>query len=249
MFTQMRALHAIQRMRAVNAAYGTGQRPHRITTRDVLDFATLQGSRTNSLAAVTGSLTPGEKADLLVIQAEDLNNMPLNDPIGTVVLGSDARNIRAVLINGEPRKWNGHVLDVDLSALRREVGASREYVLNTRLREHPPSSSPALGLSPEGMVAGVTRFPVRGWLSYGLECVSRTWGSGSGRFGERTAQGWARMGSGASARPAVRLIRRSCSSRALRRAGRRPSAPGAWCGPSALLMPSTIGSSTVCGAV
>lgn len=131
MFTQMRALHAIQRMRAVNAAYGTDQQPSRITTHDVLDFATLQGARTNGLAAVTGSLTVGKKADLLVVQAEDLNNMPLNDPIGTIVLGSDARNISAVLINGEPRKWDGRVLDVDLAALRGEVHASREYVLNT----------------------------------------------------------------------------------------------------------------------
>ncbi|MFF4260057.1 amidohydrolase family protein [Streptomyces sp. NPDC001663] len=131
MFTQMRALHAIQRMRAVNAAYGTDQQPSRITTHDVLDFATLQGAHTNGLAGVTGSLTPGKKADLLVIQAEDLNNMPLNDPIGTVVLGSDARNISAVLINGEPRKWDGHVLDVNLAALRGEVHGSREYVLHT----------------------------------------------------------------------------------------------------------------------
>ncbi|MGW3646254.1 amidohydrolase family protein [Streptomyces sp. NPDC000878] len=131
MFTQMRALHAIQRMRAVNAAYGTDRQPSRITTYDVLDFATLQGARTNGLAAITGSLTPGKKADLLVVRAEDLNNMPLNDPIGTIVLGSDARNISAVLIDGEPRKWNGQVLDVDLAALRDEVHASREYVLNT----------------------------------------------------------------------------------------------------------------------
>ncbi|RPE27160.1 cytosine/adenosine deaminase-related metal-dependent hydrolase [Streptomyces sp. Ag109_O5-1] len=131
MFTQMRALHAIQRMRAVNAAYGTDRQPSRITTHDVLDFATLQGARANGLADVTGSLTPGKKADLLVIRAEDLNNMPLNDPIGTIVLGSDARNISAVLINGEPRKWAGQVLDVDLAALRDEVHASREYVLNT----------------------------------------------------------------------------------------------------------------------
>ncbi|WP_407111165.1 amidohydrolase family protein [Streptomyces sp. DSM 116494] len=131
MFTQMRALHAIQRMRAVNAAHGTDVQPSRITTHDVLDFATLQGARTNGLAGVTGSLTPGKKADLLVVQAEDLNNMPLNDPIGTLVLGSDARNISAVLINGEPRKWNGQVLDVDLPALRAQVHASREYVLNT----------------------------------------------------------------------------------------------------------------------
>jgi cytosine/adenosine deaminase-related metal-dependent hydrolase len=131
MFTQMRALHAIQRMRAVNAVHGSDEQPARITSRDVLDFATLQGARTNGLADVTGSLTPGKKADLLVIRAEDLNNMPLNDPIGTVVLGSDARNISAVLVNGEPRKWNGHVIGVDLTALRDEVHASREHVLNT----------------------------------------------------------------------------------------------------------------------
>ncbi|MEY9931473.1 cytosine/adenosine deaminase-related metal-dependent hydrolase [Catenulispora sp. GP43] len=137
MFTQMRALHAIQRMRAVNAAYGTDRQPSRITTHDVLDFATLQGARTNGLAAVTGSLTPGKKADLLVVQAEDLNTMPLNDPIGTIVLGSDARNISAVLINGEPRKWDGRVLDVDLATLRSEVHASREHVLKPDTARSP----------------------------------------------------------------------------------------------------------------
>jgi cytosine/adenosine deaminase-related metal-dependent hydrolase len=131
MFTQMRALLAIQRMRAVNAAYGTSDAPSRITAHDVLDFATLQGARTNGLGGVAGSLTPGKKADLLVVEAEDLNNMPLNDPVGTLVLGVDARNITAVLVDGRPLKWNGRVLDVDLPALRAEVGASRDHILNT----------------------------------------------------------------------------------------------------------------------
>lgn len=131
LFTQMRALLAIQRMRAVNAAYGTGGDLSRITTHDVLDFATLQGARTNGLGDVTGSLTVGKKADLLVVQAEDINNMPLNDPIGTLVSGSDARNITAVFVGGQPRKWDGQVLDVNLPQLRAEVGASRDHVLNT----------------------------------------------------------------------------------------------------------------------
>ncbi|MEV6504601.1 amidohydrolase family protein [Streptomyces sp. NPDC051642] len=134
LFTQMRALLAIQRMRAVNAAYGTGGELSRITTYDVLDFATLQGARTNGLGDVTGSLTVGKKADLLVVQAEDLNNMPLNDPIGTLVLGSDARNITAVFVNGQPCKWAGQVLDVNLPELRAEVAASRDHVLNTPVK-------------------------------------------------------------------------------------------------------------------
>ncbi|MFD7612596.1 amidohydrolase family protein [Streptomyces sp. NPDC059828] len=136
MFTQMRALHTIQRMRAVNGSYGSesGEAAARIGTRDVLDFATLQGARTIGLGDITGSLTPGKKADLLVIQAEDINNMPLNDPIGTVVLGADARNISAVLIDGEPRKWGGRVLGTDIGDLRGQVRASRDHLVNAATR-------------------------------------------------------------------------------------------------------------------
>jgi cytosine/adenosine deaminase-related metal-dependent hydrolase len=130
MFTQMRALHAIQRMRAVNTAYGTAETPTRIGVRDVLDFATLAGARSIGLGDVTGSLAPGKQADLLVVHAEDLNNMPLNDPIGTLVLGSDPRNITAVFIAGQARKWAGTVLDVDLTELRQDVRASRDRVLH-----------------------------------------------------------------------------------------------------------------------
>ncbi|WP_457140263.1 amidohydrolase family protein [Modestobacter sp. SYSU DS0511] len=129
MFTQMRALHAIQRMRAVHAVYDSDTQLPRITTRDVLDFATLQGARANGLGAVTGSLTPGKQADLIVVRAEDVNNMPLNDAVGTLVLGADARNIDAVLVAGRARKWNGALVDVDVDALRTQVTASRDGVL------------------------------------------------------------------------------------------------------------------------
>ena len=127
--TQMRVLLAVQRMRAVEAAHGTDRVPRRIGVHDVLDMATLQGARTNGLGDVTGSLTPGKQADLLVVDAEDLNTMPLNDPVGTLVLGADARNITAVLVAGRVRKWGGRLLDVDLDALREEVRASRDRVL------------------------------------------------------------------------------------------------------------------------
>ncbi|GLY05472.1 amidohydrolase family protein [Actinoplanes sp. NBRC 101535] len=130
MFTQMRALHAIQRMRAVNAAYGTQAEPHRITTRDVLDFATLQGARTIGLGAVTGSLTPGKQADLLVVDACDINTMPLNDAVGTLVLGADPRNIETVLVAGVLRKSGGRLIGVDVPALHEEVLASRTAILS-----------------------------------------------------------------------------------------------------------------------
>ncbi len=73
MVTQMRVLLAVQRMRAVASSTA------RITTRDVLGFATVDGARAIGLGGVTGSLTPGKQADLLVVEAEAINTMPLND--------------------------------------------------------------------------------------------------------------------------------------------------------------------------
>ncbi|MEW1913931.1 amidohydrolase family protein [Kitasatospora sp. NPDC085895] len=132
MFTQMRTLLAIQRMRAVNAAHTSGAPgpvPARIRTGDVLDFATLQGAHTCGLGETTGSLTPGKQADLILLTADEINNLPLNDPTGTVVLGCDTRNVDTVLIAGQIRKWAGRLLDADLPALRAEVAASRDRIL------------------------------------------------------------------------------------------------------------------------
>ena len=45
--------------------------------------------RNPSVWAIIGTLTPGKYADLLVIRAEDINNMPLNNAIGTIVLATE----------------------------------------------------------------------------------------------------------------------------------------------------------------
>ena len=69
----------------------TGSRARASSTSTILgsgptaSFATLQDARANGLEGVVGSLTPGKKADVLLFAAEDLNNMPLKDPVGTVV--------------------------------------------------------------------------------------------------------------------------------------------------------------------
>lgn len=121
MFTQMRALLTIQRMRAVNAAYGGAEERPRITTRDVFDFATLSGARTLQLHDRVGSITVGKQADLIVVDAEAINTMPLHDAIGTLVLGVDRSNISSVWVAGQVRKWGGVLVGVDIDALRAQV--------------------------------------------------------------------------------------------------------------------------------
>ncbi len=130
MFTQMRAVLAAQRASLARRAFdGEVDLPEPLSVHDVLAFATIDGARANGLATKTGSLTPGKQADLIVLGADDVNNMPLNHAAATVVLGADGRNVEAVFVAGRVQKWGGRLVGFDPVELNAEAVASRDYLL------------------------------------------------------------------------------------------------------------------------
>ncbi|MDO8210234.1 amidohydrolase family protein [Conexibacter sp. CPCC 206217] len=129
MFTQMRFILNVQRMGVFKRRHEGEQGLHAITTRDVLEFATLQGARANGLADKVGSLTPGKQADIVLIRAEDINNMPLNTALGTVVSGADTSNVDTVFVAGDARKWRGRLVGQDLNRIRSLAHESFDRIL------------------------------------------------------------------------------------------------------------------------
>lgn len=129
MFTQMRCVLLTQRMQATQRRYAHDPAaPAFISNHDVLEFATARGADAVGLGAVTGTLTPGKQADIVAIRAEDVNNLPLNNAVATIVQGADARNIDTVLVGGTVRKWRGELVGVDLARLRSLACQSRDYL-------------------------------------------------------------------------------------------------------------------------
>jgi cytosine/adenosine deaminase-related metal-dependent hydrolase len=95
LFAQMRCVLLTQRMHATQRRYrGDASAPGFISHRDVLEFATVQGAADVGLGDQIGTLTPGKQADIVAIRAEDVNNLPLNNAIGTVVQGAPGRRRR-----------------------------------------------------------------------------------------------------------------------------------------------------------
>jgi cytosine/adenosine deaminase-related metal-dependent hydrolase len=140
-FTQMRSAMTMQRM-IVNQmileqgaftpptqwptpARGT---PPLLYVRDVLRFATINGAKHLRLDGKTGSLTPGKEADIIILDATALNVAPLNNVPGAVVALMDRTNVETVIVAGKVRKWKGKLLDVDLSHLRQQLEASRDFI-------------------------------------------------------------------------------------------------------------------------
>ena len=131
MFTQMRSIIALQHVLVFDQKLaGKDNLPPFITTRDVIEYATIEGARANGLADKTGTLTPGKEADVIMLRTDRPNIFPINDPIGAVVWGMDTSNVDSVFVAGKALKRNGQLLGVDLNNVRKMAYDSRDYVVS-----------------------------------------------------------------------------------------------------------------------
>ena len=131
MFTQMRSVISLQHAILFDKKLaGAKDVPAPLTTRDLLEFATIEGARANGLEDKTGSLTPGKEADVIMLRTDKPNIFPINDPIGAVVWGMDTSNVDSVFVAGKALKRNGQLLGVDLNRIRKMAYESRDYVIS-----------------------------------------------------------------------------------------------------------------------
>ena len=132
-FTQMHAIFASERARRHQQAWdedldGNTPTPDLISSRQVLRWATLEGAMVAGVSDWTGSITPGKKADLVVIDTKAVNVAPVIDPVGAVVCAADISNVKTVLVDGKVLKED-FKLKADLDGPRRSVESSRDYLV------------------------------------------------------------------------------------------------------------------------
>ena len=130
MFTQMRSVISLQHALIFDQRLsGKENLPPFLSARDVLEFATIEGARANGQEKKVGSLTPGKEADVITLRTDQVNIVPVNDPIGAVVWGMDTSNIDSVFVAGKALKRNGQLVNVDLDHARKLAVESRDYVV------------------------------------------------------------------------------------------------------------------------
>jgi cytosine/adenosine deaminase-related metal-dependent hydrolase len=134
MFSIMRTTVSVGRIEASNPPDGRPEPANWnaatvVSTRKVLEMATLEGARTTGLERVTGSITVGKDADLMLVKADHLNYYPLNDAVGALVGAADTASIDSVFVAGRPVKFGGRLLDEKLVARARRLATeSRDYL-------------------------------------------------------------------------------------------------------------------------
>jgi cytosine/adenosine deaminase-related metal-dependent hydrolase len=133
-FSLMRGAFCLQRTLANDLAFPeTNPRklpmPQLVTSRQVIEMATIAGAVSNRLFDKVGTLTPGKEADIVVLEARSLSTWPMNNVPGTVVTMMNPTHVRDVLIAGRVVVWKRSLVGWDVDRLLRQVEQSRDRVL------------------------------------------------------------------------------------------------------------------------
>jgi cytosine/adenosine deaminase-related metal-dependent hydrolase len=134
LFVQMRALYWHER----NWVAASGERAQ-VKTRDLLEFATIEGARQTGLDRKVGTLAVGKRADIVMLKRNDVRLLPTTgDPLVRVVLMGEASHVQWVFVDGQVRKRAGQLVGVNLDRLNQLALASQQRLI--REAALPPQS-------------------------------------------------------------------------------------------------------------
>jgi cytosine/adenosine deaminase-related metal-dependent hydrolase len=112
-FAEMRLAALIQKPRLGADALPAGQ---------VLEFATLGGARALGLEHDIGSIAPGKRADLVVLDLHDPHLHPATgDPVSLVVYAARASDVRDVFVDGRPVVLGHELVTASIEEIVREA--------------------------------------------------------------------------------------------------------------------------------
>jgi cytosine/adenosine deaminase-related metal-dependent hydrolase len=108
MFTVMKMFQNIEAGRTRNELA--------VTPRKLLQLATIDGARSLGMDAQIGSLTPGKRADIIMVNTRALNLAVLaDDPAHMLVEAAQPANVDTVIVDGRVLKRGGAMVGLDVA--------------------------------------------------------------------------------------------------------------------------------------
>lgn len=118
--TTLRAVEAVEAARCGSPA---------VTPRRLLRMATIDGAHDLGLGDLTGSITPGKRADLVLLDAAAVNLLPTGDVVEALVRQGRATDIVTVVADGRVLLDRGHLTQPSARAAVATATARRDAVV------------------------------------------------------------------------------------------------------------------------
>jgi 5-methylthioadenosine/S-adenosylhomocysteine deaminase len=111
-----------------NAECAKAHDEFKLTARRALEIGTIHGARALHIEDKVGSLAPGKRADLIMIQTNVINMGVFTDPAHMVVEAVEPSNVDTVMIDGRILKRNGKFTALVPEQIIEDSAAARERV-------------------------------------------------------------------------------------------------------------------------
>ncbi|MEU5533211.1 amidohydrolase [Streptomyces sp. NPDC020362] len=95
--------------------------PRWLTSRQALHHATLQSARAVGLGASIGSLAPGRRADIVLVDLTGPHTRPVHDLAATLVHSARSADVRTTVVDGRVLMRDRELLTLDVPSVAREL--------------------------------------------------------------------------------------------------------------------------------
>jgi 5-methylthioadenosine/S-adenosylhomocysteine deaminase len=102
--------------------------PTAISAPEALEMATIGGARVVGQHARIGSLEPGKRADIIIVDLSKARQAPLFDPVAQIVYASRGDDVRTTIVNGRILMRDRQVLTLDEAQVLREARIAADLV-------------------------------------------------------------------------------------------------------------------------
>ncbi|OQW98824.1 MAG: S-adenosylhomocysteine deaminase [Desulfobacteraceae bacterium A6] len=95
--------------------------PAAMNAKSVLRMATIDGARALGLSGLTGSLEPGKKADIIILDTRKPHLTPMYNPLSHLVYAARGSDVQTSVINGRLIMEERKLLSLDISKIAGKV--------------------------------------------------------------------------------------------------------------------------------
>ncbi len=120
MFAIMKAIQNIENSRTNNE--------FKLPARRVLELATIEGARSMGVDDRVGSLIPGKRADLIMVNTRAVNLGVFSEPAHMLVEAAQPANVDTVMVDGRILKRGGKLAAIDVEQTLSEASAAHAAV-------------------------------------------------------------------------------------------------------------------------
>ena len=104
--------------------------PRWLTARQALHHATLQSARAVGLGDTLGTLAPGRRADIVLVDLTGPHTQPVHDLAATLVHSARSSDVRTTIVDGRILMRDRELLTLDVAEVVRELGERMPALLD-----------------------------------------------------------------------------------------------------------------------